>query len=216
MKTATIPSILVLLVILCPLFSKCQKAENSNSHSGFLWGEINGGYSTNGAAGSLAMNYKTGKILFGAYYYQSHICYEGSKKHDYFLTDEASDQHFNIQSVAVLSGIVFPGKSNPSLSIGVSLTRFKYVSTTCIEHNVTLPRIWETIMNRDYINESISTSTIHSVGIPVEFKLHFAPKHFAGFDAGIKADVNMNCSFISAEVGIRLGRIIRKQSFVNF
>ena len=231
MKTKIVNHLATLFIVLCAALSKAQTINNrypgesymhTNADSAIInspklngklfWGEINAGYSTDGAAGSLTLNYRIGKMYFGTRYYKSHICYEDNKQRDYRFNDGSSDNHFTIESMSLFSGVMFEGKWAPSLSVGVSLCQFKYASTVRIEHNVTLPRIWETIMNRDYKEEMLNSRTVRTIGIPVEFKLHFATKHFVGFDAGIKAEVNTHSTFVSAQLGIRFGRVTRTNS----
>lgn len=230
MKTKTIIQFVTLIIVFRPTFSQCQADDNRslqtvndsamNNSIGqpdrFLWAEINAGYSNHGAAGSMTMNFRNRNFIFSAQYYKSHTCYKDDKERDHFLNDGHSEDHFTIESVAVLSGIFFRCKYSPILSGGVSCSKYQYVSTIHIEHNFTLSRILETITNSDYHGERLSSQTIYTIGIPLELKLHFAPKRFAGLDAGIKADLNLHSSFISAAIGIRLGRVISKHSNTNF
>ncbi len=237
MKTKIINHLAITFFVLCPVLSKCQVDNNlyldkSNlpfqqkiQHSAvkdttilpdrFFWGEINAGYANHGPAGSMTFNFRSGKLLFIAQYNKSHTCYENSESGEYSFYETNSENHFTVESMSALSGIILPGKWNPSFSLGVSWTHFTYMTTVHIEHDFTVQRVWETIINRDYKQEKLSTRTINAIGIPAEFKLHFASKHFVGFDAGIKADVNLHSTAISAELGIRFGRITKKRIFIH-
>jgi hypothetical protein len=213
-----------LFFIYCPVFSQVKHTRN-NKDSGMylsarptgrsLWGEINLGYSNNGVKGSFAINYRTRNVFYGAGYYKSHICYDHHEKHENFLNTEDGQNHKTVKSISVFSGIILPGKWSPSLSFGISWIKFTYLTTKPIEHNVTLPRIWETIIGSDYTEDKLSVRTINTMGIPVSINLHFKPKHFAGIDAALNANVNMHSVIISGGVGIHLGRIIRRQSVIR-
>ncbi|MDN3657218.1 hypothetical protein QWZ08_16330 [Ferruginibacter paludis] len=208
-----------LFFIYCPVFSQV-KYTSTNKNSGVylytrptgrsLWGEINLGYSNNGVKGSFAINYRVRNVLYGVGYYKSHICYDHYQKHDCFLDTEDSQNHKTVKYISVFSGFILPGKLSPSLSFGISWIKFTYLTAKPIEHNVTLPRIWQTIVGSDYTKERLSLRTINTIGIPVGINLHFKPKHFAGIDAALNTNVNLHSVIVSGGIGIHLGRIIRR------
>jgi len=209
------------LLMLSPGITRSQPDPNWLKDSGnqqrkFLWSEINAGYSNHGPAGSLTVQYRKGNLVLSSQYNKSHVCYEDHATSEYFLNAPFSDNHLTVESMSLSSGIILPGKWHPSFLIGISWSQFKYISTAPIENDVTLPRIWATIINRNYRETRLSTRTIRTMGIPVEFKLHFSSSHFIGFDAGIKADVNMQSTSVSAELGIRLGRLNAKRPSLKF
>ncbi len=213
-----------LFFLYCPVFSQFKQNMNNIDSAihvfarptgGSLWGEINLGYSNNGVKGSFAISYRIRNVFYGAGYYKSHICYDHHEKHDYFLNTENSQNHKTVKSISVFSGIIFPGKWSPGLSFGISWIKFTYLTTKPIEHNVTLPRIWETIIGSDYNEDKLGVRTINTIGIPVSINLHFKPKHFVGMDAALNANVNMHSVIISGGIGIHLGRIIRRQPVIH-
>jgi hypothetical protein len=174
-----------------------------------LWIEINAGYSNHGTTGSGTFNVKIGKFLLSTQYNKSHICYVHNPGDKHFLNNGQSEDHFTVESISFLSGIILPWKWNPGFSIGISGEKFKYVSTIPIDVNVKPDRIWATIINGDYKDETLSEQIVNTIGIPVEIKFHGTPKRFIGLDAGIKVNFNRQSTSWAAELGIRFGRIIR-------
>lgn len=213
-----------LFFLYCPVFSQVKHNINNKAlaihlsprpANRSLWGEINLGYSNYGVKGSFVISYRVRNVFYGAGYYKSHICYHDHKKHDYFLNAETVQIHKAVKSMSVFSGIIFPGKWSPSLSFGISWIKFTYLTTKPIEHNVTVPRIWQTIIGSDYTEDKLSERTINTIGIPVGINLHFKPKHFVGMDAALNANVNMHSVIISGGLGIHLGRIMRRQPMIH-
>ncbi|HLK27943.1 MAG TPA: hypothetical protein VKT28_05135 [Puia sp.] len=199
----------------------CQTAYNTNDKDSVihisqklkgtsLWGEFNIGYSNNGTMGNATLNYRKGNIYVGTSYYKSHICYDDSKQHDHFLNIKNSQDHKTIQSIAVFSGIVLRGKWSPSFIIGISWLQFDYVNTIPIKENVTLERIWETIIGEDYKNEKLGSKRVNTIGIPIGMNVHLGSKHFAGLDASLNANLNTHSIFVSGGIGIHIGRIISR------
>jgi len=111
---------------------------SSKLKGGSIWGEFNVGYSNHGVMGTLALSYRKENLYFGTSYYKSHTCYDNTKQHDYLVDIGHSQEHKTVQSISVFSGIIFPGKLTPGLSVGISWLQFDYVNTIPIAENVTL------------------------------------------------------------------------------
>ena len=176
----------------------------------FFWSELNAGYSNYGPVGGFAVNFRTARTFFGTTYNKSHVCFQDNIGGEYYSKDINSDSHLTITAMSVYAGIILPAKWNPSLSLGASWYQFNYLSTRPIACDVSLPRIWATIINRPYREVRLKSQVVNAIGIPIEVKLHFMPKHFVGFDAGFRVDVNTHSTIVSATAGIRLGKIIER------
>jgi hypothetical protein len=208
MKNATALLTILFLQLFSPQRSFCR--ENfpfalSSQGKMNIWLDINAGYSNHGPAGWSDINWREDRFVFSAGYFKSHQCYESQEINPYFLDE--GERHETVESISLMPGIILPGKFRPCLSVGIAWLRFKYVTTLDIEHNVTVKRIWETILNKDYTSETLQKKFYTTIGVPVEFKLHFSSSTFAGFDAGIRAYLTNHSQVIMAGIGLRLGHL---------
>ena len=175
-----------------------------------IWGTFHAGYSRFGVMGNAGLSYRHGKFVIGASYYKSHVCYKDEKIRPYFPTNTYGDDHQTVHIYSAHFGCLVPGRITTEISGGVSYARFSYLSTIPIEHNVTLPRIWETIIGSDYDEEVLAEQHFQTIGIPLNLSFHFNAKHLAGIDLQFGVNLNPHQTVYSAGLGIRVGRMKKK------
>jgi hypothetical protein len=188
--------------------AEAQKTDPAGNKA--FWGTFFAGYSNNGVMGNAGIYFRSGRVVFGAGYYKSHICYKDDIARPYFLNDGFTDNHHTVSSWSATVGWILPGNLHPEISAGISWTNFLYLSTECIEHNVTLPRIWQTIAGSDYTSETRDQKIFRTAGIPLALTLHGGGKHTAGMEMRFAVDINPHSLFYSAGLGIRVGRLKHK------
>ena len=125
----------------------------------------------------------------------------------YFPESESVDKHTTITSLSLSGGIVFRGRFRPSLSCGISVSDITYERTEHETHVISLPSMWATFTGDHYQEVVLESSTVMTLGIPVEFSMHFVPKGFVGLDVGLRTDLNPEKVFAAAFLGVRLGRL---------
>ena len=208
-----------LLVI--PRSGECQEINSSHQplssdvvsvHPGnkLIWGTFHAGYSSFGVMGNAGLSFQIRNLVIGTSYYKSHICYKDEKVHPYFPATIYGDNHQTVNIYSAHLGFLIPGRIQTEFSAGVSYARFSYLQTISIEHNVTLPRIWETVIGSDYDGEVLSEQYHQTIGIPLNLSLHFHPRHVAGLDLQFGMNLNPHQTVFSAGLGIRVGRMQKK------
>jgi len=58
----------------------------------------------------------------------------------------------------------------------------------------------ETIIGSDYENEKLGSKSINTIGIPIGINLHLCPKHFAGVNVMVNANLNTHRVIVSGGV----------------
>lgn len=170
---------------------------------------INLGYANYGVSGLGNISYKWGKYFITAGYYKSHVCVLNDDKGTIFAHSKSCDRHITILSASLSGGIVLPGKLSPCLSVGISISDFIYEKTTPDTHILSWQSFWATAVGKEYGEEVLNTDYKRAIGVPVAFDLHFAQKRNIGFVTGLKADINLERIFVSAHIGVRLGKMLR-------
>jgi hypothetical protein len=172
-----------------------------------IYGDINFGYSNYGVACQGSINYRSGRKLLSLAGYKSHVCVLNNDKGVYFPESESVDKHTTITSLSLSGGVVFRGRFRPTLSCGISLLDFTYERTEHETHVMSLPSVWATFTGAHYQEVVLESSNVMTIGMPVEFRMHFVPKGIAGLDIGFRTDLNPEKVFATVFLGLRLGRL---------
>jgi len=207
-------------------FTEELSGESPKKHSG-IWGKVNSvfnnpermkgnsffgyfnaGYSNLGIYGSFDVAYRKENRFFSAGYSKSHICFLNIDKGDFSHTTKASDNHVTVQTFTARMGVIT--QRILFLSCGLSYSRFEYERTLPMTNILSVQSVWNTALNKNYGETEVSTDIVHAVGIPLEVKLNFSPHRLVGFTTGAMVYINSEQTIVSAEIGVRFGRIARK------
>jgi hypothetical protein len=193
--------------ILFTIIVSCLIVQNVTAQikSTAVFGNINAGYSNYGACGHADISYRKENKFFSLGYYKSHICYLDIDKGKFSDDHKACENH---QTIYIFSGrIGLITQHRVFLSTGLAYSIFFHEYAKPMSEIVSFKTVLQTALNENFGQENINTVTINKIGIPVEARINFSPSRFAGFNAGIMVYLNTEKTVVSADIGIRIGKV---------
>jgi hypothetical protein len=188
---------------------KCPAKGHEKLSGKYLYADANLGISNYGMAGNITLNYRWGNRFFSLGHYKSQICYSNDYQGAGLWDGGGCTNHITIGSFSASVGVFLPGKISESISVGISATQFTYVRSAPVRNDFGLSAIWNEVKGSDFNDGVISTRYVNTIGIPVVYKVHIMQRHFIGFDASVRVDLNAERIFTSVTFGIRFGRVVK-------